>query len=34
MPAERSYRDPSRTPSRDEVAATKGLVLLEFGSPT
>jgi hypothetical protein len=34
MPAEWSYRGPGRTPSRDAVEATRGPLLLEFGSPT
>ena len=33
MPAESQYRDPSRTPTRDEVDREAGPVLLEFGTP-
>jgi len=32
MPAETEYRDPTRTPNREEIEATAGLVLLEFGT--
>jgi thioredoxin 1 len=32
MPAEKEYRDESRTPTRAEVDAEPGLVLLEFGT--
>lgn len=32
MAAEREYRDGSRTPSREELEAGHGLVLLEFGT--
>jgi thioredoxin 1 len=32
MPAEKDYRDESRTPTRDEIDAGAGLVLLEFGT--
>ena len=32
MPAEAEYRDESRTPTRDEVDAEQGPVLLEFGT--
>ena len=34
MAAEKEYRDESRTPTRAEVDAAAGLVLLEFGAPT
>ena len=32
MPAETEYRDETRAPSRDELDALPGLVLLEFGT--
>ena len=32
MSAETEYRDPSRTPSAEELASTAGPVLLEFGT--
>ncbi len=34
MPAETGYRDLSHTPTREEIDATRGEVLLEFGSPS
>jgi hypothetical protein len=34
MAAETEYRDLSRTPTRDEIDAARGRMLLEFGSPT
>ena len=34
MAAENEYRDESRTPTRGEIDAGVGLVLLEFGAPT
>jgi thioredoxin 1 len=34
MPAETEYRDESRTPTREEIDKTPGLVLLEFGTPS
>lgn len=33
MPAEATYRDLSQTPSREELDAITGPVLLEFGAP-
>jgi thioredoxin 1 len=33
MPAETEYRDPARTPTRDEIDREAGPVLLEFGTP-
>ncbi len=33
MPAETEYRDETRTPTRDEVDRSTGLLLLEFGAP-
>jgi thioredoxin 1 len=32
MPAEKDYRDPASTPSREELEALAGPVLLEFGT--
>ncbi|HEX9187584.1 MAG TPA: thioredoxin family protein [Vicinamibacteria bacterium] len=33
MPAETEYRDETKAPTRDEIDASKGPVLLEFGTP-
>ena len=33
MPAETEYRDETRTPTREELDAMAGPVLLEFGAP-
>ena len=32
MPADTEYRDETRAPSREEIDASTGLVLLEFGT--
>jgi thioredoxin 1 len=34
MGAETEYRDPARTPTRDEIDRGAGAVLLEFGTPS
>ena len=34
MPFEKDYRDPSRTPTREEVDAAAGPLVVEFGAPT
>jgi thioredoxin 1 len=33
MPAEKEYRDETRTPTREEIDRSTGRVLLEFGTP-
>jgi thioredoxin 1 len=34
MPAETAYRDETQAPSREEIDASSGPLLLEFGSPS
>ena len=34
MPAETEYRDETKAPTRDEIDASEGPLLLEFGAPS
>lgn len=34
MPFEKDYRNPERTPAREEVDTTAGPLVVEFGAPT